>query len=70
MYIAAVIELEACARSRAKCVNIADRYNGVLTEIERCFNRIGLINDYTKMLNVPTCSRAIFFLFQVAYYIY
>jgi hypothetical protein len=69
MYVAAVIELEVTLTPEKKCVNIADRCNRILTEIERSFNRIGLISDYAKMLNISIYSQAVF-LFQVAYYIY
>jgi hypothetical protein len=69
MYVAVVIELEACVRTRAKCVSIVNRCNRILTETERRFNRIGLISDYTKMLSISIYSQAVF-LFQVTYYIY
>jgi hypothetical protein len=54
IYVAAVIELKACIRIRTRCVNIADRWNRVIEEIARHFNRIGLISDYTNMLDAST----------------
>jgi len=66
MDVAAVIELEAYVHTRKKCVNSANRCNRILTEIERRFNRIGLISDYAKILNISIYSEA-FFLFQLAH---
>ncbi len=43
------------------CVSIADRCNRILTEIERCSNRIVLITNYTKMLNVSIYFQVVFF---------
>ncbi len=63
MYVAALIELKAYARTKTKYVSVADRCNRILTEKERRFNRIGLINNYTKVLSVSIY-------FQVAYYAY
>ena len=66
MYVAAIIELKDYILIRTKCVNIVNRCNRVLTETKRSFNRIGLINDYMKMLNIPIYSQAVF-LFHVVF---